>query len=193
MQRLHHPLKPWGRGALTGLVLAAALASTAAANQQPREVVRVLRVNDGQEVLVESQGQGRAVKLSCLEAPRPDQQPWASEATAALRELLPEGTEITLELRARDVEGRLVGRLLPRTDRLSQTNPNISRGDIGESLIRQGHAFVRDGHLGRCDDLLYKTLEAKAKAERLGVWSVPDGIPRPWDHKEAQRDRGMAE
>ena len=193
MQRLHHPLKPWRRGALTGLVLAAALASTAAANQQPREVVRVLRVNDGQEVLVESQGQGRAVKLSCLEAPRPDQQPWASEATAALRELLPEGTEITLELRARDVEGRLVGRLLPRTDRLSQTNPNISRGDIGEYLIRQGHAFVHDGHLGRCDDLLYKTLEAKAKAERLGVWSVPDGIPRPWDHKEAQRDRGMAE
>ena len=193
MPRLHHPLKPLRRSALTGLVLAAALASTAAANQQPREVVRVLRVNDGQEVLVESQGQGRAVKLSCLEAPRPDQQPWASEATAALRELLPEGTEITLELRARDVEGRLVGRLLPRTDRLSQTNPKISRGDIGESLIRQGHAFVRDGHLGRCDDLLYKTLEAKAKAERLGVWSVPDGIPRPWDHKEAQRDRGMAE
>ena len=192
MPRLHHPLKPLRRSALTGLVLAAALASTAAANQQPREVVRVLRVNDGQEVLVESQGQGRAVKLSCLEAPRPDQQPWASEATAALRELLPEGTEITLELRARDVEGRLVGRLLPRTDRLSQTNPNISRGDIGESLIRQGHAFVRDGHLGRCDDLLYQTLEAKAKAERLGVWSVPDGIPRPWDHKEAQRDRGMA-
>jgi len=193
MPRLHHPLKPLRRSALTGLVLAAALASTAAANQQPREVVRVLMVNDGQEVLVESQGQGRAVKLSCLEAPRPDQQPWASEATAALRELLPEGTEITLELRARDVEGRLVGRLLPRTDRLSQTNPNISRGDIGESLIRQGHVFVRDGHLGRCDDLLYKTLEAKAKAERLGVWSVPDGIPRPWDHKEAQRDRGMAE
>ena len=193
MPRLHHPLKPLRRSALTGLVLAAALASTAAANQQPREVVRVLRVNDGQEVLVESQGQGRAVKLSCLEAPRPDQQPWASEATAALRELLPEGTEITLELRARDVEGRLVGRLLRRTGRLPQTNPNSFPGDIGESLIRQGHAFVRDGHLGRCDDLVYKTLEAKAKAERLGVWSVPDGIPRPWDNKEAQRDRGMAE
>ena len=98
MPRLHHPLKPLRRSALTGFVLAAALASTAAANQQPREVVRVLRVNDGQEVLVESQGQGRTVKLSCLEAPRPDQQPWASEATAALRELLPEGTEITLDM-----------------------------------------------------------------------------------------------
>lgn len=35
----------------------------------PTQAVTVLRVNNGQEVLVELNGEGRAVRLACIQAP----------------------------------------------------------------------------------------------------------------------------
>ena len=77
-----------------------------AAELQPRQTVTVLRVNNGQEVLVEMNGTGLSVGLSCLQAPRPSQQPWAQQATEALQQQLPKGSELIFEFRAGDLYGR---------------------------------------------------------------------------------------
>ena len=63
-------------------------------------------------MLVDLDGKGRAVRLACLQAPLAQQTPWSTVATAQLRKALPVGSEVTLELRARDVYVRVIARLL---------------------------------------------------------------------------------
>ena len=192
MTKRHQFVKPLIKPTLSGLCLWAALSSAGSAEPPPQDTVKVLMVTNGQEVLVEQNGQGRAVRLSCLQAPRPEQQPWATQATKALHQSLPEGSRVVLELRARDVYGRLVGRLLSMVSSAKESTSTTDRVDIAEALIKHGLVFVHDGYLGRCNDLPYRRLEAEAKTKRLGIWRPIGGISRPWDLQEAERDGGIA-
>ena len=155
------------------LVSGATLMPTAGAQPHPRQSVTVLAVNNGQEVLVDLGDQARAVRLACVQAPLAQQQPWARLATKQLQRELPLGSEVILELRARDVYGRLVARLL------------IEENDVAQPLLSQGAVFAYDGYLGRCDDLPYVDLEAQAQNASRGVWGVKGGLERPWDLIEA--------
>jgi endonuclease YncB( thermonuclease family) len=78
-----------------------------------------------------------------------------------------------MELRARDVYGRIVARLLKE------------KSDVASPLISKGQVFAYDGYLGRCDDLNYQELEREAQRRKEGVWGVKGGLPRPWDLIEA--------
>ena len=116
------------------------------------------------------------MRLACLQAPRSQQRPWSTQALAVIQELIRPGDVGDFELRARDVYGRLVGRFL------------INGQDLGAELVRRGAVFSWDGFLGRCDDLDYDGIEAKAQAARRGIWSAPAGVKRPWDVMEASND-----
>ncbi|MEC8442097.1 MAG: hypothetical protein VXZ59_07255 [Cyanobacteriota bacterium] len=87
--------------------------------------------------------------------------------------LVPRGAKGTLELRSRDLYGRLVRRWL------------VNGRDIGADLNRQGAVFAWDGFLGHCDDLNYSAIEAHARFKQYGLWSVQGGPTRPWDMMEA--------
>lgn len=153
------------------------LTTTAVADPHPRREVTVLTVNNGQEVLVDLQGEGRAVRLACIQAPLAEQKPWAERATAQLRRSLQPGSIVALELRSRDVYGRVVARL-------------INNGaDVAAPLLRQGAVFAYNGYLGQCNDLDYDRFESTAKTAQLGIWSVPGGIKRPWNLIEASGGR----
>ena len=78
-----------------------------------------------------------------------------------------------MELRARDVYGRVVARLLKE------------KTDIASPLIGNGRVFSYDGYLGRCDDLNYQKLQSEAQQRKAGLWAVQGGIARPWDLIEA--------
>ena len=82
-----------------------------------------------------------------------------------------------MELRARDVYGRVVARLLKE------------KMDIAAALISKGQVFAYDGYLGRCDDLNYQELEREAQRRKEGVWAVNGGLPRPWDLIEASSNQ----
>lgn len=149
----------------------------AVAEPHPRQEVTVLTVNNGQEVLVDLAGEGRAVRLACIQAPLAEQRPWAQQATDQLRRSLQPGSPVVLELRARDVYGRVVARL-------------IQGGvDVAAPLLQRGAVFAYDGYLGQCNDLDYGRLERDAKADQLGVWAVQGGIERPWNLIEASGGR----
>jgi len=158
---------------VSGAVLSASLASTVRAEPHPRQSVTVLAINNGQEVLVDLGDQARAVRLACVQAPLAQQQPWARLATEQLQRGLPVGREVILELRARDVYGRLVARLL------------IEDNDVAQPLLSEGAVFAYDGYLGRCDDLPYVALEDQAQQASRGIWAVKGGLERPWDLIEA--------
>ena len=153
------------------LLLALTLPLSSRAELQP---VRVLSISNGQQLLIELDGQGRAVRLACLQAPRRSQSPWTSRALVAIKALVKVGDPALFELRSRDVYGRLVGRLL------------IDGQDLGAALIRQGAVVAWDGFLGRCDDLNYSALEREAASAQLGLWSAQPPIEGPWDVMERE-------
>ena len=159
---------------IIGLLVILSLPLKVKANQyHPTEQVTILKVNNGQEVLVELKGEGRAIRLACIQAPLHQQQPWWQRAKTTLSKALPQGSVVQMELRARDVYGRVVARLL---------NEKI---DIAAPLVSKGQVFAYDGYLGRCDDLNYQALERAAQSRKEGIWSVEGGIARPWDLIEA--------
>jgi endonuclease YncB( thermonuclease family) len=59
----------------------------------------------------------------------------------------------------------------------------LSRGgrNVNQALVASGAAFVYWRYIAGCDRQTYGRLETEARLQRLGVWSVSGGIPRPWD------------
>ncbi len=131
---------------------------------------RVLSVRNGQELRVQLAGNElpRRVRLACLQAPRPGQVPWSQVAQRRLSTLLPVGSEVSLELRGRDVFNREVA-LVRRNGR-----------DVAIPLLEEGAVFRYDGLPGGCEDLNYQALEGLARRGGLGIWGRPGGIERPW-------------
>ena len=139
---------------------------------------RVLSVRNGQElrVLIAGTDLPRRVRLACLQAPRPGQLPWAQTAQRRLRALLPVGSEVSLELRGRDVFNREVA-LVRRNGRV-----------VALPLLEEGAVFFFDGLPGGCNNLNYRAVEGLARRRALGIWSVPGGIERPWSWVEREGD-----
>ena len=160
------------KGSVFITLVALLLPGSASAQQS----VEVLSVINGQQLLIELDGDGRSLRLACLQAPRPSQQPWADQADAALNRLVQRGDRGSFDLRARDVYGRLVGRL------------EVGGGDVGAALVEAGAVFPWNGFVGHCDDLGYERLAESARREGRGVWSIRGGLRRPWDVMEATRD-----
>ena len=95
--------------------------------------VKVLSITNGQQLLVELEEHGRAVRLACLQAPRFRQEPWAEFAQSVLESHVIRGDQAKFELRSRDVYGRLVGRLF------------VNGKDLGAQLVRQASVVAWDG------------------------------------------------
>jgi endonuclease YncB( thermonuclease family) len=136
----------------------------------------VLKVENGQVLKVRIGELERRVRLACVQAPRPTQEPWATQAAAALQRRVPLGSPVQIAMRARDVFGRLVAVV------------RLNGRDVAPSLLRQGALFAYDGYLGQCADLGYPRFEAEARQLRQGVWSVVGGLERPWNLLARQGD-----
>jgi endonuclease YncB( thermonuclease family) len=149
-----------------------------AAPDQPTMPATVLGVESGDVLRVRLAQRPRRIRLACVDAPEPLQQPWAEEARQALERTLPVGTPVSVELRARDVYDRIVAVVRHRGE------------DVAAGQLRSGRVFVLEGYLGRCDDLPYRALEDEARGRGLGVWDVPGGLERPWDLRDRQDEPG---
>ena len=172
------PCKALILASVSGFVAVCEIAGLAAlTSDRPLLQGEVLAVQNGQELLVRLGSEADTVRLACVQAPRPQQEPHADKARQHLKSLLEDDPDVTLELRGRDVFGRMVA--VVRRD----------GEDLAAQLLSAGLIFAHDGFVGRCDDLKYDGLQNQARASRLGIWSQdPDGIERPWDLIE--RDGG---
>ncbi len=136
----------------------------------------VVSIGDGDTVRVRLGGEVRSVRLACIDAPETAQIPWGQQARSQLQALLPIGSAVDLRSTTSDRYGRLVAQL--------------SRGgrNVNQALVASGAAFVYRRYIAGCDRQTYSRLETSARLQRLGVWSVRGGIPRPWDvRRGAQR------
>ena len=132
----------------------------------------VVSVGDGDTVRVSEGSKRVTVRLACIDAPETSQRPWGARSTAFLRQLTPVGSEVTLRVQTADRYGRTVAELLNR------------RGNVNQLMVEAGQAFAYRRYLRQCDAQKYLQLEADAKQQGRGVWSVgPSGITRPWDYR----------
>ena len=136
----------------------------------------VLSVGDGDTMRVSEGSRRLTVRLACIDAPETSQRPWGRRSTALLKQLIPVGSEVTLKVQTTDRYGRTVAELLNH------------RGNVNQLMVGAGHAFAYRRYLRQCDAQKYLQLEADAKQQGRGVWSVgPSGITRPWDYRRGRR------
>jgi len=146
----------------------------------PVQAGTVLSVGDGDTITVTSGAQKTRVRLACIDAPETSQTPYGIESRQALQKLLPIGAEVTVRTKATDRYGRTVGEVLK-----GSTN-------INQYLVGSGNAFVYWQYISGCDRQTYSRLENDARLKRLGVWSVPNGIQRPWDYRRNKKGGSSA-
>ena len=134
----------------------------------PVHAASVLSIGDGDTITITNGAQKTRVRLACIDAPETSQMPYGMESRQALQKLLSIGTEVTFRSKATDRYGRTVGEVLKGI-----TN-------INQQQVASGNAFVYWQYIKGCDRQNYSNLENDARLNRLGVWSVVNGIQRPW-------------
>ena len=141
----------------------------------------VVSVGDGDTIRVSESSKRITVRLACIDAPESSQRPWGARSTAFLKQLTPVGSEVTLRVQTTDRYGRTVAELLNH------------RGNVNQLMVGAGQAFAYRRYLRQCDAQKYLQLEAEAKRQGTGVWSVgPSGITRPWDYRRGRRNSGSS-
>jgi len=141
----------------------------------PSYAAIVLSIGDGDTITITNGAQKTRVRLACIDAPETSQTPYGMESRQALQRFLPIGTEVNVRSKATDRYGRTVGEILK-----GSTNINQQR-------VASGNAFVYWQYISGCDRQTYSRLENDARLRKLGVWSVPGGIQRPWDYRRSRR------
>jgi len=154
--------------------LAAAPATTAVQG-------RVVRVLDGDSLLLRIEGQGvRGVRIAGIDAPEKGQ-PFADVARRALLAKL-DDREIRVEVVKTDFFQRLVGRVF------------VEGRDAGLAQLHAGLAwhFKRyDADLAPAQRRRYAQAERQARLRGLGLWRDPAPVP-PWEHRaQARRSRAQ--
>ena len=137
----------------------------------------VVSIGDGDTLRLRQGGGTVTVRLACIDAPETAHSPWGAQARAQLKSLLPVDSVVVMHVTGSDRYGRVVAEL--------------SRGGqpINQILVARGMAFVYWHYISGCDRSTYSRLESQARQGQVGVWSVPGGIPRPWDWRRRHHPR----
>jgi endonuclease YncB( thermonuclease family) len=135
----------------------------------------VIRVRDGDSLLVRARGRDIEVRLADVDAPERGQ-PHADQARKALIDLL-QRRDVTVEVLDTDPYHRKVARVHRVPDGL----------DINAEVVRTGNAWVYRRYVR--DQSLF-ALEQAARDRHAGLWALPEDqrIP-PWAYRERERRR----
>jgi len=171
----HHAAPPgFNAGRLLVVVLCLAFLSSAACEAPERDTARVVRVLDGDSLIVRPAAGGDIeVRLFGIDAPE-YRQPWSDKSRQALKRLVRD-RPVRLDVRTVDQYGRSVAVLRRMPDEL----------DLGREMVRLGHAWVYRRYT---NDATLLALEQEARSAGLGLWSLPESqrIP-PWEWRRQNR------
>ena len=140
---------------------------------------QVIRVVDGDSLIVKSNGIPQQIRLACIDAPEIGQFPYGRLAMNAFRGLLPADSAVIIYPIKKDRYGRTVGHV--------STPGGV---DVAEELVRRGLAFVYTRYLPDCDGPNLLLLESQARDAKNGLWSkTRQGITRPWIYRRGSNAR----
>lgn len=134
--------------------------------------VTLERVVDGDTVRVRTLAQAPlTLRLAQIDAPE-SAQPWSKRSKQLLASLLAQG-QICIISQSTDRYGRSVAQLY------------AGPIDVNREMIARGGAWAFRRYL---NDRTLIAVEARARARRAGLWSMPDAeIIAPWDYRAARR------
>lgn len=138
----------------------------------PTPLTSVVKVHDGDTIIVLSQNTSQRLRLAGIDCPESDQ-PYGAEATEATKVLA-----LNIEVTVKPIT----------TDRYGRTVAEVTLQD-GRSL---SHELVK---VGACwwyrkyapSDVELKRLEREARTQRLGLWATESPVS-PWEWRAQRRD-----
>lgn len=130
---------------------------------------RVVRVVDGDTIVLEAGTERHRVRLAGIDAPEKNQ-PWGEASTRELRRQIA-GRDVTVEWSKRDRYDRLIGVV-----RLDGEDVNLDMVDRGMAW----HFKRYQAEQAPEDRKLYTAAEIDAQAARRGLWSEGDPVA-PWE------------
>lgn len=134
--------------------------------------VKVLKIYDGDTVLVGYRRQKLKVRLSKLDAPESGQGRAGSFSKACLAKLLPLGSETSLSIYKQDIYGRLLGDLSDVSLKLIQAGCVSLYPHAEFQSMREKYFYLRELQ--------------KAKDERRGLWAS-GGFQRPKEWRKLNK------
>lgn len=136
--------------------------------------VTLERVVDGDTVRVRNMANAPlTLRLAEIDAPE-SAQPWSKRSKQLLTSLLARNP-ICIVTRSRDRYGRNVARVY------------AGPVDINRAMIARGGAWAFRRYL---TDHTLIAVEARARAQRIGLWSMPEAqITAPWEYRAARSAR----
>lgn len=132
----------------------------------------VLRVKDGDTLVVRSDGAEMTVRLVDIDCPE-KAQAFGRQARERVEALTGQG-RVTVRVAGRDRYGRFLARV------------ELADGtQLNRRLVEEGLAWRFDRY---CDDPELLALQRKAQAERRGLWADPSPLP-PWEFRHGKGGR----
>ncbi len=146
------------------LVLAAVFVAAAVANGE-----QVVRVKDGDSLVISSGGRQVDVRLADIDAPEYRQR-HGDAARSALHALV-DGRDVRLQLIGGDAYRRIIAHVF------------VDEVDVNAEMVRRGHAWVR-----RAYDPAPRLVAAEdaARTARRGLWADAEPTP-PWEWRRGKR------
>jgi endonuclease YncB( thermonuclease family) len=133
---------------------------------------KVVRVIDGDSIVVKEGKRTHEVRLWGIDCPEYDQ-PYASFARKLSTKMLKDKT-VRVEIKARDSYGRDVAVVY------------YHDLNVNEELVRQGAAWVYERY---CRDSIcrkWEKYERNSRADRVGLWAGRQAVP-PWKWRKARK------
>ena len=137
------------------------------------EKVRVIRVIDGDTIVVLSNNHPVKVRLKDIDAPEMGQ-PYGKKSKKALSKKIFK-VWLDLDNKGKDHYGRTLGTLYRDGE------------DINLYMVKNGHAWVYRHYT---NDSGYLKAEEIARLQRLGIWKLPKSQQTaPWEWRKHEKDR----
>jgi micrococcal nuclease len=160
-RRVVSPLARLAAAVAWSLVMTSAGATLAADSKLPILLGKVTRVNDGDSIEVQLDAGPARVRFSAIDTPEYDQ-PYGAQSSAALKAMLPPGSDVELEVVTQDQFRRVVATVWLRVDG--------NRINVNEAMLREGHAWAYRRYM---KDPKFCDIEQEARSKRLGLWAQP--------------------
>ena len=144
-------------------------------------IVKVVRVIDGDTVIVSSSWRQMKIRLDSIDCPE-DGQPWGNIATSGLIKLIG-GKRVRIQIYGNDHYGRQIATIYV------QKKPGGDWINVNEQMVVKGHAWVMRKyyeHLPKNKRDKLNRLERWARNKRVGLWRTSNPVP-PWLWRNNQR------
>jgi len=129
----------------------------------PPDDVRIVKVIDGNTIVVTPYGDPFQVRLACIHSPQLHQGAAGLAAKAALESLLQPGSWVTLATRRKSADGVELAEIIAAGTTVS----------INLRQVQAGMALMESNASSLCSKHSYREAELSAKTRKLGLWGQP--------------------